>query len=83
PNPLIGAAEIPFSLEAPGPVHLTIFNVLGQPVRTLIDGEKAAGRDAVVWDGRDDVGDPVSSGVYLYRMVTATSHATRRLLLLR
>ena len=76
-------AEIPFSPEVPGSVRLTICNVQGQPVRALIDGEMAAGHDAVVWDGRDDDGDAVSSGVYLYRMETATCHATRRLLLLR
>ncbi len=55
-----------------GPIRTTlkIYNILGQLVRTLVDEEKLPGRYEVVWDGKDDRGKEVTSGVYFYRLET-------------
>ncbi|MDH4035875.1 MAG: C25 family cysteine peptidase [Candidatus Krumholzibacteria bacterium] len=64
-------------------VSLVIYDVRGARVRTLVDREKAAGRYAAQWDGRNDAGAPVSSGVYFYRMVAGGFENTRRMVLLK
>jgi hypothetical protein len=65
------------------PVTLKVYNVLGQSVRTLVDEEKAAGSYLATWDGRDDGGRQLSSGVYLYRLEIEDLQVTRRMLLLK
>jgi flagellar hook assembly protein FlgD len=52
-------------------------------VRTLVNGEKAAGRYTAVWDGHNDAGAPVSSGVYFYRMAAGGFADTRKMLLIK
>jgi hypothetical protein len=83
PNPFNPETEISFSLARATHVRLTIFDILGRTVRTLIDEELSAGHRAVRWDGRNDESEPVSTGVYLYRLQTATASQTRKMLLLK
>jgi subtilisin family serine protease len=64
-------------------VSLTIYNIRGQLVKTLIDGELAPGRYEVVWDGTDRRGQKVASGVYLYRLTAGGSEAYRKMILLK
>ncbi|HEU4365188.1 MAG TPA: FlgD immunoglobulin-like domain containing protein, partial [Candidatus Krumholzibacteria bacterium] len=64
-------------------VSLVIYDVRGARVRTLVSGEKASGRYAVNWDGRNDHGAPVSSGVYFYRMTARGFEDSRRMVLLK
>jgi flagellar hook assembly protein FlgD len=59
-------------------VKIEIYNALGQEVRTLVDFRHAAGSYAVRWDGKDDHGRIVSSGVYFYRMVANNFGETKR-----
>ncbi len=66
PNPFNPATTISFSLPVQAEVTLKIVNLLGQEVRTLADGAKAAGKYDIVWDGRSASGAPVASGVYFY-----------------
>jgi hypothetical protein len=68
PNPFNPTTEIKFDLPQPGQVTLSIFNIMGQKVRTLIEVPKAAGYHSVLWDGKDDFGNDVASGVYVYRI---------------
>ena len=69
PNPFNPATTIPVSVAAgAGDVDLTIYNVLGQPVRHVWNGPLAAGEHRLGWDGRDAQGQPVAAGVYLYRL---------------
>ncbi len=70
PNPFNPSTTIAYSLAESRPASITIHNTLGQTVRTLRDIPRSAGRHAVLWDGRDDSGRPVSSGVY-YGVVRA------------
>ena len=64
-------------------VSLVIYDVRGARVRTLVNGEKAAGRYAAVWDGHNDAGAPVASGVYFCRMVAGAFSDNRRMVLLK
>lgn len=64
-------------------ISLRIYNLLGQEVRTLVDGEMKPGRYTVTWDGRDDFGREVSGGVYFYRLHTSRFSQTRRMVLLK
>ena len=74
---------IRFALPQPSQVELTIYNLLGQPVAVLVQGASAAGTFSVRWDGRDQAGRPVTSGVYLYQLRAGERTEVRKLLLLR
>jgi flagellar hook assembly protein FlgD len=59
------------------------FDILGRRVRTLVDADQPAGRYAVPWDGRDDHGRAVASGIYLYRIKAVDFVMTRKMVLLK
>ena len=82
PNPFNPSTLIPFELSAGGHVRLDIYNILGQRVVTLIDGERPAGFQRVQWDGLDASGRGVAAGVYIYRLSTGDWNDARKLLLL-
>jgi len=70
------------------PVTLKVYNILGQEVRTLVDGKQFPGYYSVIWDGKDSRGKEVSSGIYLYQLRVQTKKGdayqeTRKMLLLR
>jgi hypothetical protein len=69
PNPFNPSTVIKFSLPFNGKVNVNIYDETGQLVRTLVDGERAAGQHAVHWDGRNRSGNNVAAGIYLYRIV--------------
>ena len=83
PNPFNSATQIAYHLSSPGPVQLVIYNVLGQPVRTLVDESQAAGSYQVQWDARDQRGVSLSSGVYITRLSYPGGEQTQRLLYLK
>ncbi|MFQ5650041.1 MAG: FG-GAP-like repeat-containing protein [bacterium] len=83
PNPFNPETTILYQVSQRGRVRLDLFNLLGQKVRTLIDGMQSPGQHAVTWDGRDDSGKPVASGVYLYRLRAENMMAARKLALIR
>ncbi len=64
-------------------MRLDVFDLLGQRVRTLVDGRQMAGAHEIAWDGRDEVGSMVSSGVYFYRLRAGNFVQARRMLLLK
>jgi len=64
-------------------ITLTIYNVLGQSVRTLIDDTPKAGSYRMTWDGTDQYGAPVSMGVYYYRLQAGDYSETKKMLLLK
>ncbi len=78
-----GGAEIGFSLAAAGPVDLTVFNVLGRRIRTLMTGSLDAGDHQLSWDGRDERGVPAAGGLYFIRFDSSNSVDSRRILLAR
>ena len=84
PNPFNSSTRLEYGLGAAGRVRLEIYNVLGQPVRVLVDEEsQAAGMYQVEWDARDQRGAAVAAGVYLTRLVYPGGVETRRLLYLK
>ena len=83
PNPFNSATVITYQLASSGPVQLKIYNVLGQPVRTLVDEIRAAGSYQVRWDARDDDGVMTSTGVYIARLNYPGGVHTQRLLYLK
>ncbi len=83
PNPFNPTTTIRYSLARSTQVSLEIYNALGQRIRTLVSGQQSAGSYQVQWDGKNDFGQPVPSGVYLYRLKTKNYTAGKRMLLIR
>ena len=83
PNPFNPSTTIDYQMPEAGEVRLTVYNLLGQEIRTLIDGQLDAGYHTIVWDGMDDAGRQVASGVYVYRMHSGNFSAIRRMMLLK
>ena len=85
PNPFNPTTTIRYYITQRVHVSLRIYNVAGQLVRTLVDEAQSPRTEGftVVWDGRNDHGGPVSSGVYLYRLVAGGFDATKKMVVLR
>ena len=83
PNPFNAETQMTYALPVAGAVELAIYNVRGQRVRTLVQGVQAAGRYQIVWDGRNDTGAGLASGVYLSRLTSTQGVRVRRLLLIK
>ena len=81
-NPFRGATQIRYALAAAGPVDLAVYDMGGRLVRTLIAGARDAGEHTVAWDGRDNTGQDLPAGVYLYQMRSADYQKTRRTVML-
>ena len=83
PNPFNPVTIIKYNLPAPGEVTLTVYNILGQKVRTLVSGFVDSGPHEAVWNGRSESGQPVSTGVYLYRIESGEFIQTKKMILIR
>ena len=88
PNPHAAETLIPFRLSNPSELALTIYNLRGQKVRHIDLGLKETGsyvdfQRAVRWDGRNELGELVASGVYFYTLTSENHHAMRKLTVLR
>jgi hypothetical protein len=83
PNPFNPETTIMFSTENVYNVEINVYNVRGQRVRTLVNDFFEIGHHQVVWNGKDDNGRDVSSGVYLYQMIAGETTETRRMVLLK
>ncbi len=83
PNPFNSYTQIAYQLSAPGDVRLSVYNMLGQIVRVLVDERQVVGSYRMAWDGRDQSNRPVASGIYFYRLVGGNFMQTKRMLLLR
>ena len=68
PNPFNPETELRYSLPKGGYVELVIVNLLGKPIRTLVSDGQPAGWYRMLWDGRNDLGNQVGSGIYFYRL---------------
>jgi hypothetical protein len=83
PNPFNPSTTIRFTLPEAGPVSLVIYDVAGRRVAELVNGSMARGATEVRWNGVNDRGASVGTGVYFYRLTTNTGTITRKMLLLK
>ena len=81
PNPFNPSTLIPYQLAASSHVRLEVFNLLGQRIATLVEGERPAGVHTAVWDATDASGQAVGAGVYLYRLTVGGDSQTGRMVL--
>ncbi len=84
PNPFNASVQIPFVVwQANTPVELTVHDVLGRTVRTLIAGTMDAGRHVLQWDGRNAAGEPVGTGAYLVQLRAGSQRAVGKVMLIK
>lgn len=83
PNPFNPVTSIRYAVPRSGQVTLAVYDLHGRKVRTLVSGEQKAGRHVVVWDGTDDRGRHVASGMYFYRLIAERFTQSRKVVLLR
>jgi hypothetical protein len=83
PNPFNPSTTIRYQLAATTKVELRVYDVSGAAVRTLVDDVKGAGSYSLEWNGRDDRGEPVSSGVYFYRLIAGNFSDVRKMTLVK
>jgi hypothetical protein len=83
PNPFNPTTTIAYSLPNDGMIELTVFNIKGQLVKTLVKGEQLAGSYETVWNGKDNNGKNVSSGIYFYKLSTEDDTIMKKMLMLK
>jgi hypothetical protein len=83
PNPFGPSTTVRFDLAQSAPVRIEVYNLQGARVRTLVDGDRPAGRHSAIWDGRDGNGHQVASGVYLFRFAGDGVEKVQRVVLMR
>ena len=83
PNPFNPETTIRYSVKETSPVTIEVYNLKGQLVRTLVNEVKTAGNYSVVWNGRDNNNQPVSSGVYFYKMNAGKYSSTKKMIMMK
>jgi flagellar hook capping protein FlgD len=83
PNPFNPSTKIAFSVSAPGHVTLEVFNIKGEKVKTLVDGSLEAADHTATWNGNDDSGKSVASGIYFYKMKANKFVSTKKMILMK
>ena len=83
PNPFNPSTTISFTISESGETNLSIYNISGQKIRELLDSHLPAGSNSILWDGRDDNGAPVSSGIYFVLLVSGTKQAVQKMMLMK
>jgi hypothetical protein len=83
PNPFASVTAISYQLPAAAKVRLTVYNVAGQAVRTLVNGTQPAGYHSIKWDGQDDQGRKLSTGVYFYQLDNGTTTSTKKMVVIK
>jgi hypothetical protein len=83
PNPFNPSTEIRFDLPEAGNVNLAIYNLMGQKIRTLSSDNMTPGYHAIIWDGTNDIGSQVATGMYFYSIQSSEFQATKKMLFLK
>lgn len=83
PNPFNSSTQMQFNVPQSSLVQITVMNVLGQPVRTLVNARLEAGSHRVVWNGKNEFGQEVAGGIYLVRMKAGSFQQTREMVYLK
>jgi hypothetical protein len=80
PNPSNSNMKISYSVSTANNVELTIYDVVGRPIRTLVNGTKTAGEYSAIWNGRTNTGEKVQAGIYFYTLTTPDRSISRKLI---
>ena len=83
PNPFNPATTIKCSLAVPSNLQINIYNIKGQKVKSLLNEYRPAGEHSIVWNGKNDNGNDVGSGVYFYRMEAEGYMVTKKMVILK
>ncbi|MFQ5824587.1 MAG: T9SS type A sorting domain-containing protein [bacterium] len=83
PNPFNPSTTIEYTLPIKSKVELRIYNLLGQKIRTLVNQEQTAGTKTILWDSKNELGQTVSSGIYIYRMKAGHINKSRKMMFLK
>ena len=83
PNPFNPSTSISYHLPEDTYVKIVVYNVLGQEARELFKGDQVSGFHTVVWNGKDNLGRQVASGIYAYRLIAGDFISSRRMTLLK
>ena len=83
PNPFNPVTTLRYDLSENGLVNITIYDMLGREVKTLINQTQDAGYKSVIWDATNDYGKPVSAGIYLYQIQAGEYISTKKMVLLK
>ena len=83
PNPFNSEVAIRFTLDESQPIEVAIYNVAGQKVRTVVSGALSVGTHRLMWDGRDDLGREVATGLYLVQLSDRQRSVVQKITLLR
>lgn len=83
PNPFNPTTDISFSVPSVADVSLVIYDISGKAVRTLVNEQMQSGEHRIMWNGKDDNGIPMPSGIYFYRLKVGEQMATRKMMLIR
>jgi photosystem II stability/assembly factor-like uncharacterized protein len=83
PNPFNPTTEISFSLKQAADVQIDVFNIKGEKVKTLVNEHMTAAAHTVTWNGNDDEGNAVTSGVYFYKMQSGKYTSTKKMILMK
>lgn len=83
PNPFNPVTNLQFDLPKQADIRLTVYDILGRKVKTLIKGKLEAGTHIIQWNGRNEQDNQVSSGMYFYELHTKEFHAVKKMLLMR
>lgn len=81
PNPFNPGTVISYQIPSAGMAQVVIYNSIGQRIRTLVDQYQELGSHAVIWDGRDDEGSPLASGIYIYRLTIGSFSEAKKMVL--
>lgn len=82
PNPFNPETQIMYQIPLQSHVRICIYNINGQVIKSILDENQEVGYYSVLWDGTDDLGEPVSSGIYIYQITTNNFQQTKKMLLL-
>lgn len=83
PNPFNPSTTIQYNLAKEEPVKLRVYNIFGQLVKTLVDNSQSAGLHSVIWDGSNNAGQKVSSGIYFYQLTAGNFVSVKKMIMLK
>jgi hypothetical protein len=83
PNPFNPATTIKFKMQSEKHVTLVVYNILGERIRSLFEGNMSIGLHQIVWDGKNDLGTSAGTGIYFYQLKTDSFIETKKMMLLR